>query len=105
MISRHDEHRHAAFGDAAQRLERLIGNAFRHIWPIEDVATVHHDVDLAIECRTERRLVISEEVVATTPTTYARTQRQVETKVRIGEEQDAKLVSHLAIVPLSVFVR
>lgn len=105
VVAGHNENRDSAIGDLAKRLERLIADARHGSRSVEDVAAVNHDVDLAAHRGLEGGVIIRQKVVAPTVPTHSWTDRQVESDVRIGEEQDANVASHGAIVTLSVFVR
>ena len=104
MISGDDEHGDAAFGHAPERLERLIRERGHHGRTVEHVAAVHDDVDLSVERRLKRRGVVGEKVVAAAAPLHARTHREVEPEMGVGDEQDAE-VRHDAILHLSAFLR
>jgi len=105
MVARDDQHRHAALGDPAQRLERPVRDLFRRSRPIENVSTVDDDVDLSAQSRLERGVVVCEEIIASTPPLDARSHRRIEAEVRISEEEDASFDRHWLIVSVSVFLR
>ena len=96
VIPRHHEHRNAPVGDARQWLEGLIGKAGGGPGAIEDVAAVHHDVDLSGERRRQRGRIVGEEIVATATTPDACLHRQVEAEVRVGKQENPDDVGHLA---------
>jgi len=105
MVARDDQHRHAALGDPAQRLERPIRDLFRRGRSIENVSAVDDDVDLSAQSRLERGVVVREEIIASTAPLYARAHRRIEAEVRISEEEDANFDRHWLIVSVSVFLR
>ena len=94
VIPRNDEHRHAAFGHAPQRLERLVCERRHNGRTVEHVAAMHDDVDLPIERRLERRRVVGQEVVTASPPLDARAHGKVEPEVGIGDEQDPDVRHH-----------
>lgn len=90
VIARNDEHRKSQLGYASQRLVRLICDTRRHGRPIEDVAGVNDDVYLTISCRLERAMIVSEKVVSAPPSICARPHREIESQMRIREQQNPK---------------
>ena len=55
---------------------------------------MHDDVDLAAQCRRERRGVVREKVVAASTSLDTRLRREVEAEVRVGEQEDAEACGH-----------
>ena len=55
---------------------------------------MHDNVDFACECGRQRRGVVGEEVVSTSPPLDARARRQVEAEVGVGEKENADAVAH-----------
>jgi hypothetical protein len=51
VIPRYDVNRYASVRNADQRRERLIRQAWKDARAIEDIATVHHKIDRAVERR------------------------------------------------------
>ena len=90
VIARDDEDRHTPTGDLVDGFESLVDQGRRDAGPVEDVATVYHEIDLAPQRRPERPLMVGQEIVTAPPTPNARPCGQVETKVAIGEEQNAE---------------
>ena len=56
---------------------------------MEYVAAMHDRIELALQRRLERGEVIGEEVMAAATSHAARTLRQIEAEMGVGEEQDA----------------
>jgi len=94
VVARNNEDRNASIRDASERLERLPHHAARRPGAIEHVAAVDNQVDLTGERRLQRSLIIGLEVMTAPPPIHTRIYRQVETEVRVGEQQDPHDVAH-----------
>jgi hypothetical protein len=89
VIPRDDVNRNASVSDARQRSERLIRQAWKDARAVEDIATVHHKIDRAVERRLQRSSIVGEKVVSATATFDSWAHRKVEAEVRVCEEEDA----------------
>jgi len=98
VIARDDEDGHTAIRDTAQRLVRLVRQRLRDRRPIEHVASVDDEIDFSGQRRLERRRVVRKKVVAATPPRASRADREIETQVGVGEQQDADIVGHPTMV-------
>jgi hypothetical protein len=61
-----------------------VNEACRHATPVEEVATVHDEVDLLVEGRVEDAFEVRKEVVTSAAALNARPLGQIETEMRVG---------------------
>jgi hypothetical protein len=96
VVPGHDEHWHPAIGQPSKRLERLPRNTLGNPRPIENIAAMHYPIDFAGKRRLERSVIISNEVVTAPRPIDARPKRQIQSKVRVGEEENAEVGIHMS---------
>jgi hypothetical protein len=89
VVSRDEQDRHAGRREALQWRECRFGQPGRHAAPIQQVAPVHHRVDIAGARGLEGPLEVPEEVIAAPAAGDARARRHVEAEMRVGHEQHA----------------
>lgn len=94
VISRDDVNRNTSISDSGQRRKRLIRQAGNDARAIENISTVHDDIDGTVERRLQRGTVVGEKVVSATTTLDAWAHRKVETEMRVREKQDPDDVAH-----------
>jgi hypothetical protein len=94
VISRDDENRNAFVGDTNEWLERLPRDARRRTRPVEHVAAVNDQINVAVERGLQRGGIVCEKIVSATPTMDARPRRQIEAEVGVSEEEDADAFGH-----------
>jgi len=90
VVARYPEDVGPAVGERAEAGEDPLGEPGGDPAPVEEVAPVDDDTGLAARRRLEGALEALEEVVAAAPPLDPRTRRQVESEVRVGEEEDAE---------------
>jgi hypothetical protein len=83
VVSRHEQYRNAPGGHSAERRERGLGQPSGYATPVEEVASVNHDVDLAVERRREREVEVPEEVLPPPPPNDPGVGRKVQAEVGI----------------------
>jgi hypothetical protein len=86
--------RHACRGHLQQGGQGDLHQRRVHAAAVEQVATVHHQVDLAAQGGLEGAPEVGQEVRAAPASLHQRMQRQVEAEVRVGHEQDAQGAPH-----------
>jgi hypothetical protein len=89
VVAGDEDDRHAAVGHREQGLERPDDQAGLDPAAEQQVAAVHHQVDLAAPGRGERAVEVGEEIASAMRTVRTRPRRQVEPEVGVGDEEDA----------------
>ena len=79
----------AVLGDLHQWFHRQVDQPCRHPAAIKQVTPVDYEIDLFLQGRLQRSFEVGEEVVAPPSTRDPRAGWEVETQMRVGDEQDA----------------
>jgi hypothetical protein len=87
VIPRHEEDRRPSIGHPHQGCDRHFHKRRGDLASVEQVATVNDQVYLPSHCRLERPFEVGEEIVTPASPCNARAERQVNTKVGIGQQQ------------------
>jgi len=87
VVARDDDHVSAGLGRGVQRLQRLVDDRRRNPWLVKQIAAVHDHVHLARQRRLHRTVVVLQKIRPPWPPLHARTHRQVQADVRVGDQQ------------------
>jgi hypothetical protein len=105
VIAGDDEDRNSQIGDTLERLVSAVRDARVRRGSVEDVAAVYDEIDVAGERGSKRCRIIQEKVESASPASDARSNREVEAEVRVGEKEDSDRSRHTNMVYMPVFVR
>ncbi len=89
VVPREKKDGNAVVRQASQRSERRIGKPCRNAAPVEEVASVEHDVHVPLASGFEGGLEALEELGSAPRARAARPRREVVTEMRVGEEEEA----------------
>lgn len=89
VVSGHDDHRHSGVGNALERLEHPHHQSRLDAAPEEHVTAVNHHIDLTLKGRLQGELVGIEKILSPAMPIGARALGQIESEMRVGDEQDA----------------
>jgi len=95
VVPRDDEDWDTGLGDLTERLQRLERQGCRNPRAVEDVSSVHDQVDIPCPGGSQSPLVVGKEIVAPAPSVDPGTGGQVEPQVGVGQEEDADGVARL----------
>ena len=91
MIARHEIDRDPAGRRLDKRRHCRFDGFRRHLAAKEQIATVHHQIDLSFERRLESPAKVGEKIGAPPSPGDPRLSRQVETNVGVGNEKNSHI--------------
>jgi hypothetical protein len=86
VVARNQDDRHPQISDLQKRFERQLHQSRRNPAAVEEIAAVHHEIDLAPSRRIEGSTGVGEEIGTLASTVDSRPKWEVETQMGVGEE-------------------
>lgn len=88
VVPRHNEDRHPGLRHLRQEPEGIVGQGGGDPRPVEEVAAVDHQVHSSFPGRLHGRVIVRPQVVPPPPSPGPGSNRQIESQVGVGQEED-----------------